>query len=264
MSHLKITPELVRLAYKQCRKVAAGKLTKKQARDILTKDGRMKPTTANDFIYNFQHLLEGKRYTRTFNQYSIEYFVKNIRKDYPREFKNALYALSQHIHYYESVSKQKSKMVGTRIILQKYEELAKIKTDHIEENNIEELISPIKDRNELIALLQARPSERGEIEINNKIYRRDALSIQILKKLRNYKCQICGKAIKMANGNLYVEGAHIKPKSKSGFEKPNNILILCPNHHKEFDFGVRRIHQHDYEIVKFELNGAVHEISLKL
>lgn len=155
-------------------------------------------------------------------------------------------------------------MVGIRIILQKYKELAKIETNHIEENNIEELISPIKYRNELIALLKARPSERGEIEINNKIYRRDALSIQILKKLRSYKCQMCGKSIKMANGNLYVEGAHIKPKSKNGFEKPNNILILCPNHHKEFDFGVRRIHQHDYEIVKFELNGAVHEISLKL
>ena len=43
------------------------------------------------------------------------------------------------------------------------------------------------------------------------------------------------------DGSFYIEAAHIKPKSQQGTETPDNILILCPNHHKEFDLGKREI-----------------------
>ncbi|MFH2029353.1 MAG: HNH endonuclease [Bacteroidota bacterium] len=42
-----------------------------------------------------------------------------------------------------------------------------------------------------------------------------------------------------------MEAAHIKPKHKKSKETPENILILCPNHHKEFDFGRRIIREHN-------------------
>ncbi|MBU0559050.1 MAG: HNH endonuclease [Bacteroidetes bacterium] len=47
------------------------------------------------------------------------------------------------------------------------------------------------------------------------------------------------------NGDFYIEAAHIKPKHKKSKETPENILILCPNHHKEFDFGRRIIREHN-------------------
>jgi len=41
-------------------------------------------------------------------------------------------------------------------------------------------------------------------------------------------CDICG--------HIGVEMAHIIPKSKGGSDAVNNILFLCPNHHKAFDY----------------------------
>lgn len=59
-----------------------------------------------------------------------------------------------------------------------------------------------------------------------------------------------------------MEAAHIKPKSEGGPETPSNILILCPNCHKEFDYGDRRITNHTSNTVEFTVNGVAHSIRL--
>lgn len=49
-------------------------------------------------------------------------------------------------------------------------------------------------------------------------------------------CIVCGWNRKDACGNLLVEGAHIRPYNDSPeFDKADNIVGLCPNHHTEFD-----------------------------
>jgi len=57
------------------------------------------------------------------------------------------------------------------------------------------------------------------------------------KELTQYPCQVCGY-------NTHVELAHIKPLHSFSDETllmdandANNILVLCPNHHWEFDNG---------------------------
>jgi len=85
-----------------------------------------------------------------------------------------------------------------------------------------------------------------------------------LKIIRDFKCQICSKQIKKSDGSFYIEAAHIKPKREDGNESPQNILILCPNHHKEFDYGELKIKIHSKEKVEFVLNDELHKISLKL
>lgn len=99
-------------------------------------------------------------------------------------------------------------------------------------------------------------SSDDEVDFHGKRYKRNNLSIAIIKHLRGYKCQICKMAIQKKDGNLYIEAAHIKPKSQQGPETPENILILCPNHHKEFDLGEREIITHTKEIIVFKLNGS--------
>lgn len=58
------------------------------------------------------------------------------------------------------------------------------------------------------------------------------------KELRQLPCQKCGYS-------AHVELAHIKPLSEfnsnailAEVNNPRNILVLCPNHHWEFDHGI--------------------------
>lgn len=80
-----------------------------------------------------------------------------------------------------------------------------------------------------------------EYSYNNNIHpswrfaRIRALNRSWNKQLTEYPCQVCGY-------NYHVELAHIKPLSSfddntllSVVNDPSNILVLCPNHHWEFD-----------------------------
>ena len=70
-----------------------------------------------------------------------------------------------------------------------------------------------------------------------------------VKKLYNFKCQICGTALKTKSG-YYAEGAHIKPLGKphNGDDSLSNILCLCPNHHVMLDKGSLSIND-DFDLI---------------
>jgi predicted restriction endonuclease len=65
---------------------------------------------------------------------------------------------------------------------------------------------------------------------------RDESTIAI--KLSGSRCVICGWRKTDSEGNLLVEGGHIKQcKDIGDLDKKDNIIALCPNHHVEFDRG---------------------------
>ncbi|AXY57869.1 HNH endonuclease [Acinetobacter chinensis] len=71
-----------------------------------------------------------------------------------------------------------------------------------------------------------------------RILRDTQLAIKI-KKLYNNKCQICNLTIPLKNGNFYSEAHHIIPLGKhNGSDTPENIIVLCPNHHVMMDYGL--------------------------
>ena len=102
------------------------------------------------------------------------------------------------------------------------------------------------------------------VKVNGKTYKRDNKTIAQLKRVRDYKCQICGITILKKDGSLYIEAAHIKMKSEKGPETPDNILILCPNHHKEFDYGDKEVMAHSEKKIIFKMNGKKYTVSLEL
>jgi hypothetical protein len=93
--------------------------------------------------------------------------------------------------------------------------------------NIELLASDIQDADD--------PSIRETIV---RRYIRDTAATRALKQLHENKCQICGLALPMGDGT-YSEAHHIRPLGEPhlGPDIPSNILILCPNHHAQCDFG---------------------------
>jgi len=67
---------------------------------------------------------------------------------------------------------------------------------------------------------------------------RDSRIAHDIKKLYQFKCQVCQFEIPTKNGS-YAEGAHIKPLGKphNGHDSSDNLLCLCPNHHVMLDKG---------------------------
>lgn len=129
----------------------------------------------------------------------------------------------------------------------------------IEEQNEIESLKPIYDKERIREeLKKVKATDSVMVVINNKVYKRDNRTIALLKTLRGHKCQICGKAIEKKDGTFYVEAAHITPKSEKGQEIPSNILLLCPNHHKEFDLGRREILKKSDEELILSINGVVY------
>jgi hypothetical protein len=262
---MKIPKELTPLAYDLSKKVFEGKLTFKEGQHQLVGDNKMNPNSAADYINNFRCMLEGKRFTRTNNAYSMEYFFDNIYKDYgSTELSNALTALRLHIEYYEDI--QKVVMHKMRAIYTKY--LA-VPIDTPDEQEQKEIIRELKKQNktkqEIVAELRnLKPTDPEVITINSKSFKRDNRTIAQIKIIRDFKCQICSTSIKKKDGTYYIEAAHIEPKHRKGRETPDNILLLCPNHHKEFDLGDRKILYHDQDKIHFTLNGEEHKITLKI
>lgn len=136
-----------------------------------------------------------------------------------------------------------------------------------DEKEQEELLPIINNfpRTQIIKELKEITSQTSEsVKFSGRQYKRDNKSIIGLKILRNFKCQICGTAILKKDGSFYVEAAHITKKKYKGSETPDNILILCPNHHKEFDLGNLKKIERTKEKFIFELNEKKYNISLEL
>ena len=56
--------------------------------------------------------------------------------------------------------------------------------------------------------------------------------IDDIKKRANNTCQVCGCSCGNEHGVSIAEAHHIKKFSLTQNNKPENILILCPNHHR--------------------------------
>lgn len=58
-----------------------------------------------------------------------------------------------------------------------------------------------------------------------------------------HKCMFCGTRLQIGDQRFYAEAAHIKPLGAphNGPDKTSNLLVLCPNHHLQFDRGMLRL-----------------------
>ena len=68
---------------------------------------------------------------------------------------------------------------------------------------------------------------------------RDSSMARKIKALHSNRCQLCGYCLMLPDGKGYSEAHHIKPLGQphDGPDLPENILVLCPNHHVLCDYG---------------------------
>ena len=215
----------------------------------------------------FPKLINGEEFKRTLSVKSFDCFLRNISNDYGNDrLLISLSGLKKHIDYIKDKGDSKIKL---RKVYQEYlneisastnnlnldeKEQTEI-TKHFEGNKRDELIKELND---------STKTEVETITVKSKSYKRNNKVIALIKILRDHKCQICDSSILKKDGSKYIEAAHIIPKHKKGNETPENILLLCPNHHKEFDLGNRVVKKHDSESVEFILNGIAYKLNLSI
>lgn len=87
--------------------------------------------------------------------------------------------------------------------------------------------------------------------------------VHMLKEYFQFQCQFpdCGVRIPKKKGGFYIEVAHIEPFHKGGESRLENLLVLCPNHHKELDFGKFQRLDLTAEFIRFRLNGKEFRIT---
>lgn len=78
------------------------------------------------------------------------------------------------------------------------------------------------------------PPEKG-IKLTSR-FARNTKKTQEIRKLYRDKCQVCGAVINVPGGSRYSEVHHLRPLKENGDDNYGNMLVLCPNHHVEFDY----------------------------
>ena len=101
------------------------------------------------------------------------------------------------------------------------------------------------------------PVERIVSSIQKQL--RDPYLVTCLKELYGYRCQFCGTSIPMGRGmGWYSEAHHIRPLGvpHNGTDSADNMLIVCPNHHKMLDYGAIVIDLSSLALFKHDVSTA--------
>lgn len=148
---MKINSTSIPLAYALAKQVYEGKLKHSVAVKNLSDSQLMNSNSASDYINNFKLMIVGRKFQRTLNYDSMDYFLRNIYNDYGLgSLSKALLALSQHIDYYEDL--QGVTMKKMRQLLGTYKEITGT-PHHIE--NIRDLKDNIETLENFLTSTQA-------------------------------------------------------------------------------------------------------------
>ncbi len=73
--------------------------------------------------------------------------------------------------------------------------------------------------------------------VRRKEFDRDYDALNDLKKKYNFACQVCGMRVELGKGRYFCEAHHLRPLGgiHQGKDTEGNVIIVCPNHHAEFD-----------------------------
>ena len=134
--------------------------------------------------------------------------------------------------------------------INKYEEIIDIK-------NLGNSITGIELLNEFYANTNIEQKEKLV-----KVIERRKIANKI-KEYIQYKCQICESlgqnpySFKKKSGEYYVETHHIIPVSDTENSKlsVDNLICLCPNHHKQVHYGNVEIINNNDTYVEYNIDG---------
>lgn len=100
-------------------------------------------------------------------------------------------------------------------------------------------VGPIHETPATHTVLTIPPDGDGPPEKTTGVMTRFARNAEKTRRIRNMyrdKWQVCGITIDVPGGGRYSEVHHLHPLKECGDDNYSNMLVLCPNHHVEFDY----------------------------
>jgi len=97
---------------------------------------------------------------------------------------------------------------------------------------------PYIDQFDINALPEGSASKK---ESTTSVYERSSQVRSYVLSRSKGSCEWCGEeGFKTPTGSTYLETHHIQPLSEKGSDTVDNVIALCPNHHREAHFGDNR------------------------
>ena len=82
------------------------------------------------------------------------------------------------------------------------------------------------------------PSAPERLPVRSLAFARDPKIRTIALVRANGKCEFCEQpGFRMANGSVFLETHHVHPLAEGGLDIEENVVALCPNHHREAHYG---------------------------
>ncbi len=102
-------------------------------------------------------------------------------------------------------------------------------------------------------------NNKRKIEILAEKLVRNKNYVELLKNYYDNTCQVCGMKLQMGFDGAYSEVHHIQPYNKSddGDDKLENMIVLCPNCHKQFDRSYLAINPETLVVCYYEYGKIV-------
>jgi predicted HNH restriction endonuclease len=88
---------------------------------------------------------------------------------------------------------------------------------------------------------------------------------QTMKVIYGYRCMVegCGFTFLKKNGELYAQAHHLESLSDGGPDDPDNIVVLCPNHHAQFHYANVEKESRTNEDLVVKINGVLTILKFK-
>lgn len=131
-------------------------------------------------------------------------------------------------------------------------------TRELQEERLEQAVEEAKaDLDVLEARIRAsrRPSKPQSGTTTTTVFNRDPNIIAYAKGRAGFRCEVPGCEVPLflkPDGEPYVEVHHIHMLADGGEDTTKNVACLCPSHHREIHFGIRRS---ELEAALSELRG---------
>lgn len=108
------------------------------------------------------------------------------------------------------------------------------RVESIDEERLELMIARATPRliDETLYELRERVSERRRVWILREATPRSRAHVEALRQMYRGRCQLCGWESRDAHAVDVCEGHHLQWLSRGGGDARDNMVLLCPNHHR--------------------------------
>lgn len=241
MAH--ITNEQVVAACEMGRRVFAGELDIKEAAETLHREDGINLASANDFINDYRHLMNGTVFHRAMSAGAMHYFMSSIFQTHGvGALSNAVQALRAHIAYWEG--HYKTNAIKMRSVADEFQQVCENQlTEYGYQQAFEKAveISLNDSQAQRLKRLSAANLKPEKAVVQTTVFIRNSDVVAEVLLRANGFCERCKKSapfLRAKDQTPYLEVHHLIQLAHGGEDSVANAVALCPNCHRELHYGV--------------------------